>query len=56
MAIAVWLLLTGKRREIPYGPYLSLGTAATLLFYCPIYAWLSPGMQGLGDALRQMFE
>ena len=38
---------TGTRREIPYGPYLSLATAAVLLFACPIIAWLSPGAEGL---------
>jgi hypothetical protein len=47
------MLLTGKRREIPYGPYLSLATAAVLLFYCPIAAYLAPGMKGLALMLRE---
>lgn len=52
MAIALYLLLFGQRREIPYGPYLSIGAAATLLFYCPIADWLRPGLIGLGQAIR----
>lgn len=54
MAIAVYLMLFGQRREIPYGPYLSLGAAATLLFYCPIADWLRPGLTGLGQVVRGM--
>ncbi|MCS7033232.1 MAG: prepilin peptidase [Phycisphaerae bacterium] len=50
MLLAVYMLLTGKRREIPYGPYLSLGTAASVLFYCRIADWLQPGLSGLGQA------
>jgi hypothetical protein len=42
--LAVYLLLTGKRREIPYGPYLSMGTAFVMLFYCPIAFYIAPGM------------
>ena len=52
MLVAVYLLVFGKRREIPYGPYLSLGVAATLLFYCPIEKWQAPGLVGLGQAIR----
>src|SRR5690606_918285 len=47
LVLAVWMLLTGKRRELPYGPYLSLGTAAVMLLYCPIERYLSEGMEGL---------
>lgn len=47
IALAVYLLLTGKRRELPYGPYLSLGTAAAMLFYCPIADYLRPGLQAI---------
>jgi prepilin signal peptidase PulO-like enzyme (type II secretory pathway) len=54
IAIAIWMLLTGSRREIPYGPYLSLASAFVLLFYCPIAAYLAPGMSGLALMLRQM--
>jgi len=52
MAIALYLLATGKKREIPYGPYLSIGTAVTLLLYCPIAAWLAPGLVGLGQMIQ----
>jgi leader peptidase (prepilin peptidase)/N-methyltransferase len=47
LAIAVWRLLTKGRRELPFGPYLSLATAVGLLFYCDIAAYLTPGLEGL---------
>jgi hypothetical protein len=50
------MLLSGKKREIPYGPYLSLAAAAVLLFYCPIAAWLQPGLQGVGVMIRGTFH
>jgi leader peptidase (prepilin peptidase)/N-methyltransferase len=52
IVLAVYMLLTGKKREIPYGPYLSLAAAFVLLFYCPIAAWLAPGMEGVGVMIR----
>ncbi len=47
LALALWMLVTGTRRELPYGPYLSLATGFCLLFYCDIAAELQPGMEGL---------
>ncbi|MDB5357402.1 MAG: peptidase family protein [Phycisphaerales bacterium] len=44
IALAIYMLLTGKRRELPYGPYLSLATAFVMLFYCPIAEQLAPGL------------
>jgi len=52
IAIAIYLLLTGTRREIPYGPYLSLGSAAAILFYCDIAAYMAPGLEAIGQMLR----
>jgi leader peptidase (prepilin peptidase)/N-methyltransferase len=54
--IAIYMLLTGSRREIPYGPYLSLGTAFVLLFGCPIIAWLTPGAKGLSLMLHELIR
>ncbi len=51
IAIAIYMLLTGTRRELPYGPYLSLGTAAVMLFYGPIADYLRPGMGGLVELI-----
>lgn len=51
LGIALIQLLTKGRREIPYGPYLSLATLAVMLFYTPIREYLEPGMQGLAWAL-----
>lgn len=45
--IAVYMLITRRGREMPLGPYLSLATAFVMLCYCPIAAYLTPGLQGL---------
>ena len=55
LVLAVYLLLTGKRRELPYGPYLSMGTAFVMLFYCPIAAYLAPGAAGLRFIIGRLF-
>jgi leader peptidase (prepilin peptidase)/N-methyltransferase len=55
IAVALYMLLTGTRRELPYGPYLSLATAFVLLFYCPIAAWLAPGVEGLSIMIHGLF-
>jgi leader peptidase (prepilin peptidase)/N-methyltransferase len=47
----VYMLFTGIRREIPYGPYLSLGTTLVMLFYCPIADYLRPGLTHLSTVL-----
>ena len=51
LAIAIYMMLTGTRRELPYGPYLSLATAFVILFYCPIANYLSPGLTALMQAI-----
>lgn len=56
MGLALYLLLLGKRREVPYGPYLSLAAAFVMLFYCPIANYLSPGVSGLAEMLSQLLH
>ncbi len=51
--IALYMLLTGTRRELPYGPYLSLATAFVMLFSGPIADYLKPGAEGLVIIIRQ---
>jgi leader peptidase (prepilin peptidase)/N-methyltransferase len=46
LALAIYMFLVGKRRELPYGPYLSLGTAFVMIYYCPIAAYFRPGLAG----------
>jgi leader peptidase (prepilin peptidase)/N-methyltransferase len=53
IAIAIYMLLTGKRRELPYGPYLSLGSAFVMIFYCPIAAALAPGLNAMVWLVRE---
>jgi leader peptidase (prepilin peptidase)/N-methyltransferase len=54
--IAIYMLLTGTRRELPYGPYLSLATAFVMLFYCPIADYLAPGLAGLVYFATELFS
>jgi leader peptidase (prepilin peptidase)/N-methyltransferase len=51
---AVYMLVIRRGREIPLGPFLSLGTAMVLLFYCPVTAYLTPGLQGLGYIISDL--
>jgi leader peptidase (prepilin peptidase)/N-methyltransferase len=53
--VGLWMLISRKRHELPYGPYLSLATAVVVLFYCPIAEYLRPGIQGLGQVFRSVF-
>ncbi|HEY1686978.1 MAG TPA: prepilin peptidase [Tepidisphaeraceae bacterium] len=40
LLIALYFLITGKRREVPYGPYLSLGTICVMFFYANILRFI----------------
>ena len=53
---AVYMLLTGTRRELPYGPYLSLGTAFAMVWYCDLArGQIGAGVRGIGLLLRDVF-
>jgi leader peptidase (prepilin peptidase)/N-methyltransferase len=52
--VAISLLMTRSRRELPYGPYLSMATGVVMLFYCPIAAYLTPGLEGLAIVLHSL--
>ena len=43
---AIYMLLTRKSRELPYGPYLSLATAFVMLFYLPDRRLPAAGLYG----------
>jgi leader peptidase (prepilin peptidase)/N-methyltransferase len=55
LALAIYMFLVGKRRELPYGPYLSLGTAFVMIYYCPIAEHLRPGLSGMADIVMGWF-
>lgn len=55
LVLAIYLIATAHKRELPYGPYLSMATAFVMLFYCPIAAWLAPGMAGLRIIVGHLF-
>ena len=40
----LYLWITHSRRQLPYGPYLSLAAAFVMLFYTPIADYLQPGL------------
>ena len=50
---AIYLMFSKKGRELPLGPYLALGTAAAMVFYCQIADYLSPGLYGLLEMFSQ---
>jgi leader peptidase (prepilin peptidase)/N-methyltransferase len=52
--VALSLMMTRTRRELPYGPYLSMATGVVMIFYCPIAAYLTPGLQGLALILHNL--
>ncbi len=54
IAVGIYLLIAHSRRQLPYGPYLSLAAAFVMLFYTPIAAYLQPGLQALVSIIRQM--
>ncbi|HLL90999.1 MAG TPA: hypothetical protein VK324_16990, partial [Tepidisphaeraceae bacterium] len=54
LAIAVWRLLTRGRRELPFGPYLSLATAVVMLIYAEVAAYLAPGLAGAAIIAKQL--
>jgi leader peptidase (prepilin peptidase)/N-methyltransferase len=51
LALAIYMFVVGKRRELPYGPYLSLGTAFVMIYYCPIAEYLRPGLSAIASLL-----
>jgi leader peptidase (prepilin peptidase) / N-methyltransferase len=53
---AIVMLFLKKGRELPLGPYLSVGTAIAMLFYNPIANYLSPGLSGLMMLISSMFS
>jgi leader peptidase (prepilin peptidase)/N-methyltransferase len=54
LLVGLYMLLSRKRHELPYGPYLALATAAVLIFYCPIANYLRPGVEGFSIALHNL--
>ncbi len=47
IVLAVWMLMTRKGRELPFGPYLSMGTACVMLFYCPLTGYVRRGLEDM---------
>jgi len=54
IAMALYLFLARRRRQLPFGPYLSMSAAFVMLFYFPIYDRLRPGLVALKYVLRTL--
>ncbi|HZL36938.1 MAG TPA: prepilin peptidase [Tepidisphaeraceae bacterium] len=54
IAYAIYMLVRRSGRQLPYGPYLSLATAFVMLFYCPIAAYLAPGLSNAAWMLQHL--
>jgi leader peptidase (prepilin peptidase)/N-methyltransferase len=52
LVYALAVFIARRKREVPYGPYLSMGAAFAMLFYCPIARAMSPGLNALFQLLR----
>lgn len=53
IVFAISKFISGKGRELPYGPFLSLGTAAAMLCSCAAWAAFMPGLGMLWTILKQ---
>lgn len=53
IVFAISKFLSGKGRELPYGPFLSLGTAAAMLCSCTAWNAFVPGFSALWQILKQ---
>jgi prepilin signal peptidase PulO-like enzyme (type II secretory pathway) len=53
LPVALTMFFIRSRRQLPFGPYLSMATAAVMLFYFPIYNYLRPGLLGLANLLHE---
>jgi leader peptidase (prepilin peptidase)/N-methyltransferase len=47
VAVALYLFLTRRQRELPYGPWLAIGTVLVLLLYDVLVRFVEPGATGL---------
>ncbi|MCJ7544886.1 MAG: A24 family peptidase, partial [Phycisphaerae bacterium] len=52
LAWALVLLARRRQRELPYGPWLAVGTLVVMLFYDYVAAWLRPYAETLSLLLR----
>jgi leader peptidase (prepilin peptidase)/N-methyltransferase len=49
----VYKLITRGTHELPFGPYLSMGTAVVLLCYCQLLDYFGPPLSGMLSMLRE---
>jgi leader peptidase (prepilin peptidase) / N-methyltransferase len=55
LPVGLAMLMLRSRRQLPFGPYLSMAAAVIMLFYFPVYDhYVRPTMIGLGNLLRML--
>jgi leader peptidase (prepilin peptidase)/N-methyltransferase len=54
IVVGLYLLIAHSRRQLPFGPYLSLSAGIVMLFYAPIAGYVSPGLQVVVGFLHQL--
>ena len=47
LLVVLYLFVTRRQRELPYGPWLALGTLLVMLFYDGIVQFIGPGLSVL---------
>jgi len=56
LVLALYMFAVHRRRQLPYGPYLSLAAAFVMLFYFPLAAYFQPGLLNLVTMARDMLH
>jgi leader peptidase (prepilin peptidase)/N-methyltransferase len=54
LVYGLYKLVTRGTHELPYGPYLSMGAALVVLFYCRFLDYIGPPMIQMAFTLRQL--
>lgn len=55
LLIHLYLLFVDRKRAVPFGPYLSIGSILAIFVYCPVSAWLGPALTGIAIMVRGWF-
>ncbi len=50
IVVVLYLFITRRQRELPYGPWLALGTVLVMIFYDRLVEYFGPGLTALRSA------
>jgi leader peptidase (prepilin peptidase)/N-methyltransferase len=54
MALSLYLLIFGRFRTIPYGPFLSIGSVLAVFCFRPVADHFAPGFSAIAESLRRL--